>query len=435
MLTRREVCRLLVGSGLLVSSDTRWTPAVSLFPAQGANQVIPDLDLLIKSGTVIDPSQNLHAPLDVAVKGGRILQLAADIPTDRALRVVSAEGRIVTPGLIDVHVHVFEGVGPTGLNADQYCLGRGVTTAIDAGSTGHFDIAGFREYVIKPSATQIYALVDIGARGTLMGLVGNYADLDWVNPELTARAAEANKPDVVGIKVRLSKEITGASSNDLEILKRALKAAEISHLPLMVHIGDSYSPLPQILRHLRKDDVLTHCYTGRPHGPLDSNGKIIPEMLECRERGVFFDVGDGGPHLSLDVAEKCLQENFLPDTISTDLGGLSYNGPVFDLVTELSKFLLLGMTVDQVIERVTVGPTREFNFGVELGTLRPGTVADITVLEVREGSFTFTDSTGKKRTGRQKLQATATIRGGKLYVNRSEDAANFGEYSRASTSA
>ena len=156
-------------------------------------------------------------------------------------------------------------------------------------------------------------------------------------------------------------------------------------------------------------------------------------MLECRERGVFFDVGDGGPHLSLDVAEKCLQQNFLPDTISTDLGGLSYNGPVFDLVTELSKFLLLGMTVDQVIERVTVGPTREFNFGVELGTLRPGTVADITVLEVREGSFTFTDSTGKKRTGRQKLQATATIRGGKLYVNRSEDAANLGERSLAST--
>ena len=137
MLTRREVCRLLVGSGLLVSSDTRRTPAASLFSAQGTNQAIPDLDLLIKGGTVIDPSQNLHAPLDVAVKGGRILQLAADIPTDRALRVVSAEGRIVTPGLIDVHVHVFEGVGPTGLNADQYCLGRGVTTAIDAGSTGH----------------------------------------------------------------------------------------------------------------------------------------------------------------------------------------------------------------------------------------------------------------------------------------------------------
>ncbi len=309
--------------------------------------------------------------------------------------------------------------GPTGVNADQYCLGRGVTTAVDAGSAGYFSIAGFRQYVIKPSATRVNAMIDIGARGTLMGLVGNYSNLDWVNPQLTARAAEANKPDVVAIKARLSKEITGA--NDMEILKRALEAAELSHLPLVVHVGDSYSPLGDILRQLRKGDVLTHCFTGRPHGPLDANGKIIPEMLECRARGVIFDVGDGGPHLSLDVAEKCLQQNFLPDTIGTDLGGLSINGPVYDLVTEVSKFLTLGMTLDQVIERVTLRPTQMFKFGVELGTLRPGSVADITILDIREGTFTFTDSTGKKRTGRQKLQSTAAIRAGKAYINRSDD--------------
>jgi dihydroorotase len=189
----------------------------------------------------------------------------------------------------------------------------------------------------------------------------------------------------------------------------------------MVHIGDSYSPLPDILRQLRKGDILTHCFTGRPNGPLDANGKILPEMLDCRERGVLFDVGDGGPHLSLDVAEKCLQQHFLPDTIGTDLGGLSINGPVYDLVTELSKFLAVGMSLDQIIERVTVRPTRMFNFGVEIGALRPGTVADISILEVREGTFVLSDSTGKKRTGRQKLQSTATIRAGKTYVNRSDD--------------
>jgi dihydroorotase len=423
MLTRRQFSKLIVGSGLVASSNFEATGVPRLFPGQSAEQAATqDCDLLIKGGTVIDPRQNLHAPLDVAVKDGKILELAPDLPAARALRVVSAKGKMVTPGLIDVHVHVFEGVGPTGLNADQYCLGRGVTTAIDAGSTGYADIAGFRQYVIKPSATRIYALVDIGARGTILGLIGNYANLDWVNAQLTARAAEANKPDVIGIKVRLSREITG--SNDLEILKRALEAANISHLPLTVHVGDSFSPLPEILRQMRKGDVLTHCFTGRPHGPLDANGKIIPEMLDCRQRGVFFDVGDGGPHLDLDIAEKCLQQNFLPDTIGTDLGGLSYNGPVYDLVTELSKFLLLGLSVDQVIERVTVRPTRIFDFGVELGSLRPGTVADITVLEVREGTFNFTDSTGKKRTGRQKLQSAAAIRAGKLYVNRSEDLLN-----------
>jgi dihydroorotase len=378
-------------------------------------------DLLIKGGTVIDPSQNLHAQLDVAVKDGKILQVAPDIPADGSRTLIPAKGRIVTPGLIDVHVHVFEGVGPTGVNADQYCLGRGVTTAVDAGSAGYFSIAGLRQYVIKPSATRLFAMIDIGARGTLMGLAGNYFNLDWLNPQLTARAADANKPDVVAIKVRLSKEITG--SNDLEALKRALEAAEISHLPVMVHVGDSFSPLSDILRQLRKGDILTHCYTGRPHGPLDANGKILPEMLECRERGVLFDVGDGGPHLSLDVAEKCLQQNFLPDTIGTDLGGLSINGPVYDLVTELSKFLTIGMTLDQVIERVTLRPTRMFNFGVEIGTLRPGAVADITILDAREGSFIFGDSTGKKRTGKQKLQSVAAIRAGKAYINRSDDVA------------
>jgi dihydroorotase len=420
MLTRRQFSKLIVGSGLLASSNFK---AAGASPAQSAEQATtPDCDVLIKGGTVIEPGQNLHTPLDVSVKDGKILELSPDIPAARALRVVSAKGKIVTPGLIDVHVHVFEGVGPTGLNADQYCLGRGVTTAVDAGSTGYADIAGFRQYVIKPSATRVYALVDIGARGTLLGLIGNYANLDWVNAQLTARAAETNKPDVVGIKVRLSKEITG--SNDLEILKRALEAARISHLPLMVHVGDSFSSLPEILVQMRKGDILTHCYTGRPHGPLDANGRIIPEMLDCRQRGVLFDVGDGGPHLDLDVAEKCLQQNFLPDTIGTDLGGLSYDGPVYDLVTELSKFLLLGLSVDQVIERVTVRPTRMFNFGAELGSLRPGTVADITILEVREGSFLFTDGSGKKRTGKQKIQSAATIRAGKLYVNRSEDLLN-----------
>ena len=430
MLTRRQFSKLVLGSGLVVSSKFDALSASPPSPTQGGQDAAAqDCDLLIKGGTVIDPGQNLHASLDVAVKDGKILELSPDIPPARALRVVSAKNKIVTPGLIDVHVHVFEGVGPTGLNADQYCLGRGVTTAVDAGSTGYADIAGFRQYVIKPSATRIYALVDIGARGTLLGLIGNYANLDWVNAQLTARAAETNKPDVVGIKVRLSKEITG--SNDLEIFKRALEAAKLSHLPLMVHVGDSYSPLPEILRQMRKGDVLTHCFTGRPHGPLDANGKIIPEILDCRQRGILFDVGDGGPHLDLDVAEKCLQQNFLPDTIGTDLGGLSYNGPVYDLVTEVSKFLLLGLSLDQVIERVTLRPTRMFNFGTELGSLRPGTVADITILEVREGSFLFTDSTGKKRTGKQKLQSAATVRAGKLYVNRSEDTLNLGNSARA----
>ena len=423
MLTRRQFSKLLAGSPLLASAALGAAESATPAAAQDMGAALTQSrDLLIKGGTVVDPSQNLHAALDVAVTNGKVAQIAPDIPADGSRTLISAKGRIVTPGLIDVHVHVFEGVGPTGMNADQYCLGRGVTTAVDAGSAGYFSIAGLRQYVIKPSATRLYAMIDIGARGTLMGLAGNYFNLDWVNPQLTARAAEANKPDVVAIKCRLSKEITG--SNDLEVLKRAIEAAEIARLPLMVHIGDSFSPLPDILTKLRQGDILTHCFTGRPHGPLDANGKLLPEMLDCRARGVLFDVGDGGPHLSLDVAEKCLQQNFLPDTIGTDLGGLGINGPVYDLVTELSKFLTIGLTLDQVIERVTLRPNHMFNFGLELGTLKPGSVADITILDVREGSFVFADSTGKKRTGKQKLQSFAAIRAGKAYINRSDNAEN-----------
>jgi dihydroorotase len=313
-------------------------------------------------------------------------------------------------------------MGPIPVNADLYCLERGVTTAVDTGSTGYAGIAAFKKYVIRPSATRIYALLDINGFGVMMGLAGEYGNLDWVNSQSTVRAAEENRPDVVGIKCRLSKETTGP--NDLEVLKRALEAAEASHLPLMVHIGDSYSPLREIISHMRKGDVLTHCFNGRPNGILDANGKLLPVVLEARERGVFFDLGHGSNSFDFDVAEKCVQQNFLPDTISSDLATTSINGPTFDLITTASKFLPLGLSLDQVIERVTVRPTRVFNFGVELGSLRPGMVADLSIIEVREGTFVFADTDGKKRTGRQKLQSAATIRGGRLYVNRSEDSAN-----------
>ena len=272
----------------------------------------------------------------------------------------------------------------------------------------------------------------------MTGLSDEYANLEWVSSQATARAAEENKPDVVGIKCRLSRETTGP--NDLEVLKRALEAAKASGLPLMVHIGDSYSPLPEILAQMRRGDVLTHCFNGRPNGILDADGKLRSEVQEARAGGVFFDVAHGSNSFDFDVAEKCLQQNFTPalhagiaaahsqadlglypDTISSDLATTSINGPTFDLLTTASKFLLLGLTLDQVIERVTLRPTRVFDFGAQLGTLRLGAGADISILEVREGAFLFIDTDGKKRMGRQKLQSAATIRAGRLYVNRSED--------------
>jgi dihydroorotase len=183
----------------------------------------------------------------------------------------------------------------------------------------------------------------------------------------------------------------------------------------MIHIGGSYSPLKEFLALMKKGDVVTHSFNSRPNGLLDGGGKVVPEVLEARERGVLFDVGHGAGSFSFDVMEQCLKQGFSPDTISSDLYSANINGPVYDLLTTLSKFLLLGISLHDVIARATVSSSRVFNFGASIGTLKPGAEADVSVLELKEGEFTFTDSDGKSRTGRSKLEAATTVRGGKVF--------------------
>jgi dihydroorotase len=409
MLTRREFSRsFLAGGTALLTSHNVW-PADKPKVTQDQD-VNLDCDLLIKGGTVIDAGQKVHSVLDVAVNDGKILAVSRNISEARARMVVSAKDMIVTPGFIDLHVHCFDGVG-TGANADHYCLSRGVTTVVDAGSTGYPMIRAFVKYVVNSSITRIVALVDISALGLVVHTKDTMRNLDWVNPELTAKAAEENRPTVVGIKVRLQKEIQGA--NDLECLRRALEAAEATHLPLMVHIDDSYSPLPDILKCLRKGDVFTHFLNGHAHGVLDANGKILPEVLEARERGVIFDPAQGSSHFSFDVAEKCLAQMFLPDTISTD----RLERPVYDLPTQVSKFIALGIDLDKAIELVTVKPAGVYNYGLTLGSLKPGMEADIGIFELRDGSFEFMDSVRQTRTGHKMLVNKAVVRHGRYFAN------------------
>jgi dihydroorotase len=411
MLTRREFSRdfLVGGSGLLASGRL----SVGEFQASTNQSAKLDCDLLIKGGTVIDPGQGLHSALDVAVKDGKILMVSRDLPEAGARNVVSAKDKIVTPGFIDIHVHCFDGIS-FGANADRTCLGRGVTTVVDAGSVGYPMIAGFIKYVVKTSMTRIVVLLDISALGITVGIKDTMKNLDWVNPELTAKAAQDNKPTVVGIKVRLQQTIQG--DKDLECLKRALEAAEATHLPLMAHVDNPYSPLPDILKMLRKGDVFTHFMNGNPHGVLDANGKILSEVLEARQRGVIMDPAEGN-HLSFDVAEKCLAQKFLPDTISTDLVNQSKFGPVYDLPTEVSKYMALGIGLEKVIEMVTANPARLFDYGLPLGTLKPGSEADIGIFEVQDGNFEFMDSAQRKRTGRQRLVNRAVVRHGEFILN------------------
>jgi len=413
MLTRRTFSKYLLAGGATLLDAKASRPADARFVLPGQDSSIRDCDLLIQGGTVIDPGQHLHAEMDVAIKGGKILEVSNNFPEGRARTVVSAKDKIVTPGLVDLHVHCFDGFG--GVNADHYCLGRGSTTVVDCGSSGYAMIGGFVKYIVHAASTRIFALVDIGALGTVFGTKDSMKNLDWVNPTLTANAADANKPAVVGIKVRLQQSIQG--TNDMECLKRALAAAEKSRLPLMAHVSDPFSPLPDILKMMRKGDVVTHMYNGHPHGILDSNGKILPEVLEARERGVIFDSAHGRSHFSFGVAEKALQQNFLPDTISTDLSEGNINGPVFDLPTTISKFLAIGMGLDKAIGRVTARPAGVFDYGVPVGTLRQGSEADVSIFELNEGNYEFVDSDQQKRIGRQKLVNTATICRGELFIN------------------
>jgi dihydroorotase len=412
MLSRRELSKYFVAGGAtLLAPRGIWSGGSSSAPPQ--QSTAPTFDLLIEGGTVVDPSQNLHTAMDVAIKDGKIAEASKNIAKERALKVISAKDRIVTPGFIDVHTHVFEGVS-IGTNADHYCLSRGVTTVVDAGSAGYSTMANFRKFVITQSVTRIVALINIGVVGTAM-LPGSLMNLDWVNPQLTAKSAIENKPVVVGVKVHLGKAITGAG--DMECLKRALEAAEIAGVPLMAHIEDSYSPLPGILKMLRKGDIYTHCFNSRPHGILDANGKILPEAKEARERGVLFDPAQGQTHLNFDVAEKCFQQNLLPDTISTDLTIVTVERRVYDLPTTVSKFMAIGIGLDQAVAMVTSNAARMFNYGAQIGTLKPGSEADVAIFELRDGQFEFEDSDGGKRTGRQKLFNKSVVRRGQVFVN------------------
>jgi dihydroorotase len=415
VLTRRE---LLAGAGssfALAAAPPDASPA-SRAPSESPKTGEP-YDLLIRGGKVIDPSQDLEAVRDVAITHGKIARVEANLPASQAREVIKADGKIVTPGLIDLHTHVFPYVDPYGIEADPYCVRRGVTTVIDAGTSGAFTFPAFRRYNMERAATRIRALLHIVSIGMVTGStpnMGELEDLRYCVPKLAVGTARQHRGLIVGFKIRFSRQYT--DENDYEGMKRARDAADEAALPLMIHIGGSYTPLPKFLALMKKGDVVTHSFNSHPHGLLDESGNVLPEVIEARERGVLFDVGHGAGSFSFEVMQKCLAQGFRPDTISSDLYSANIHGPVYDLVTTLSKFLLLGMSLREVIERVTVNSARVFNFGAEIGTLKPGAEADVSVLELREGTFTYTDSDGKTREGRRKLEPAVTVRAGKLFA-------------------
>ncbi len=370
-------------------------------------------DIVIKNGTVIDPSQGLHARRDIAIAGGRIAALAEYIPDKDAHDVIEAHGLIVTPGLVDMHVHVWWGVAHLAVEADPACLARGATTVVDAGSAGANTIAGFRRYVMEQVDTRVLAFLHISGMGQLDNDIGELQDIRWARVKQAVEAGRLHERNIVGIKVRLTDVIAG--ENDVVALDRALDAAGQLGKPVMIHIGQTVHPLETLLPKLRAGDIVTHSFNGRPHGILDSNGRVIDVARDARKRGVVFDVGHGAGSFDFEVAEKALAYGFPPGTISSDVHRYNIRGPVFDLATTLSKYLHMGMPLDEVIALGTSKPAEAIGWNDRVGTLKVGAEADISVFEMREGPVSFKDAMGKTREGKRLLVPVVTLKAGQRH--------------------
>jgi dihydroorotase len=360
-------------------------------------------DLIIKGGRVIDPSLGLDAVRDIAIAAGRIGAVEADMAAD-ASDTIDARGKIVVPGLIDIHTHAARSKeGP------PLALLDGVTGWVDAGSGGADNIDAMA--AVARGAPQIgRLLVNIARTGVTSG--GELHDLNAANVALARGAIARHRGVVVGVKARLSNNVAGA--NDLEALRRAQEAAAPFNLPVMIHVGQNYSPMRSILALLKRGDIVTHMYAPAPNGILDEKGRLFPEVTAARRRGVLFDFGNGvAGHFDWDTLEKATNQGFWPDTFSTDWNVNSKTSGVVDFPNVMSKFLMLGMPLNQVVACATVNAARVFPSFDDRGTLNIGAPADVAILELRQGAFEFLDNYKGVRTGRQRLFPAGTVLAGK----------------------
>jgi dihydroorotase len=362
-----------------------------------------DYDLILKGGRVIDPSMRLDAIRDVAIAGNRIAAVEANI-TAAATETIDASGKLVVPGLIDIHTHAARTAGGPGL-----CLADGVTGWVDAGSQGA-DHIGDAIAIARSGPQPGRVLINIGRAGILPE--GDTMDIARADVGAAKDAIAKNRDFIVGVKARLSRDVAGA--NDFEVLNRAQEVATSFNLPVMIHMGQTISPLPRLINLLKRGDVVTHMFAPPPNSVIDDSGHVLPEVLAARRRGVWFDVGNGQTgHLRWDTVERVMKAGFWPDTLSTDWNVNSHTTGVVDFPNCMSKFLGFGMSVEQVVARATVNASRTFEVFRDRGTLNVGAPADVAVLELREGTFEFLDNYQNKRTGRQRLFPSAVVLGGK----------------------
>ncbi len=367
-------------------------------------------DLLLKGGHVIDPKNNLNTVLDVAIADGKVARVAANIPASEAKSVADVKGLYVTPGLVDIHVHVYAGTGMprtyTGdlsVYPDPLSFRSGVTTMVDAGTSGWKNFPDFRARIIDRAKTRVLAFLNIVGNG--MSPVGE-SDPTNMDPEETARVAHANRDVIVGFKT------AHYAGEGWPAVDGATKAGRTENLPVMVDFGTLKAPrnLETLMNSkLRKGDIYTHCYAGLRDEVVD--GKLNPAMRQGRERGIYFDVGHGGGSFFWNIAVPATEQGFMPDSISSDLHMGSVNSGFKDMPNLMAKMMSLGMTLEQVVRASTWNPAVEIG-RPDLGNLSVGTEADVTVLKMDTGNFGFLDSALARREGKNFLSAQMTVRKG-----------------------
>jgi len=373
-------------------------------------------DLILRGGRVIDPSQRLDAVSDVAFAGGKVAAVGSELKAGAGTDIRDVSGLIVTPGLIDLHTHVYWGGTSLGIDAEEFCRTSGVTTAVDTGSAGPGNFAGFRKHVIERSEVRILAYLHVSHAG-IFGfsnrvMVGESEELRLMDPIGAVEVVEANRDLIVGIKVRVGRNSSGTSG--IVPLDIALEVAEEVGLPLMAHIDHPPPSYEEVVARLRPGDVLTHAFRPFPNTPATAQGTVKKVVTEARERGVLFDIGHGKGSFAFKTARAMLANGFYPDTISSDIHALCIDGPVFDQVTTLSKFLCMGMPLPDVIAASTLNAAMALR-RPELGGLKTGSVGDATVISVRQGSFDYVDVVGEHLSGDRKIVCEGVVIGGRWW--------------------
>jgi dihydroorotase len=374
---------------------------------------------ILKGGRLIDPASGLDGDRDIHVRDGVVEAIGGDLKADGAI-TIDVKGLILTPGLIDVHLHLMNGLGAFGVDPDIFGVGSGVTTVVDAGSAGHSLLTVFRNYITKNAKTRVLNYVNLSTLGGVTGPgYSILADPRLIDEDKIERTVEANRDIIVGIKIMATGGALGAEG--LKPLARARKLGDNLKLPLLVHIGESWTKdatpvhVGDVLTYLREGDIVTHMFTVHPGGLLDPNGKLWPQVRDAKESGVLMDVGHGLHNLNFDVARKVLDQGLHPDGVSTDGHRGNRAGPVYDLPTTMAKLIALGFSLNQVVEMGTVNAAKLLGRSDELGFIRVGSPANISVLRVEEREWKAVDSQKGTIQARQALVPVYTIRNETIY--------------------